>query len=128
MAYRYSDDDYCDLTPNKICDNCGRCLEEEGIDTRAIRIEDIAKDVEENEFLEEELKKELDAQREERVEENQKLLEEYRRLLAEEEENCEYEDAFEHIEYLEQDIFDDETLEDMTEEIYPGMRILKSDK
>ena len=127
MAYRYSDDDYCDLIPNKICDNCGRCLEEEGIDTRAIRIEDIAKDVEENEFLEEELKKELDAQREERVEENQKLLEEYRRLLAEEE-NCEYEDAFEHIEYLEQDIFDDETLEDMTEEIYPGMRILKSDK
>ena len=102
MAYRYSDDDYCDLTPNKICDNCGRCLEEE-------------------------LKKELDAQREERAEENQKLLEEYRRLLAEEE-NCEYEDAFEYIEYLEQDIFDDETLEDMTEEIYPGMRILKSDK
>ena len=70
MAYRYSDDDYCDLTPNKICDNCGRCLEEEGIDTRAIRIEDIAKDVEENEFLEEELKKELDAQREERAEEH----------------------------------------------------------
>ena len=125
---KYTDDDYCDIYEKKICDNCGKCLEEEGIDTRAIRIEDIAKDVEENEFLEEELKKELDAQREERAEENQKLLEEYRRLLAEEEENCEYEDAFEHIEYLEQDIFDDETLEDMTEEIYPGMRILKSDK
>jgi len=50
---KYTEDDYCDIYEKKICDNCGKCLEEEGIDIRAIKIEDIAKDVEENKALEE---------------------------------------------------------------------------
>ena len=48
---KYTEDDYCDLIPGgKICDNCGKCLEEAGVDIRAIKIEDIAKNVEENKF------------------------------------------------------------------------------
>ena len=44
---KYTEDDYCDLIPGgKICDNCGKCLEEAGVDIRAIKIEDIAKIVE----------------------------------------------------------------------------------
>ena len=54
MAYKYTDDDYCDIYENKICDNCGKCLEMEGIDTKAVKIEDIAKSKEEKEILEEE--------------------------------------------------------------------------
>ena len=62
---KYTEDDYCDLIPGgKICDNCGKCLEEAGVDIRAIKIEDIAKNVEENKFIEEELKKLKDEQQE----------------------------------------------------------------
>ena len=43
MTYKYTEDDYCDLFSKKICDNCGKCLEEDGIDIRAINIDDIAK-------------------------------------------------------------------------------------
>ena len=56
MNNKYTEDDYCDLFSKKICDNCGKCLEDEGIDIRAIKIEDIAKNVEENNILEEEWK------------------------------------------------------------------------
>ena len=59
MAYKYTDDDYCDIFENKICDNCGKCLEMEGIDTKAIKIEDIAKNIEENAVLEEEFANDL---------------------------------------------------------------------
>ena len=50
---KYTDDDYCDIYENKICDNCGKCLEMEGVDIRAIKIEDIAKNLDENKVLEE---------------------------------------------------------------------------
>ncbi|NOV80201.1 tRNA U34 5-methylaminomethyl-2-thiouridine-forming methyltransferase MnmC [Clostridium saccharobutylicum] len=59
MNYKYTDDDYCDIYENKICDNCGKCLEMEGIDTKAIKIEDIAKTQEENALLEEEFLNDL---------------------------------------------------------------------
>ena len=58
---KFTDDDYCDLYEKKICDNCGKCLEAGGVDIKAIRIEDIAKTVEENTILEEEYKSELEA-------------------------------------------------------------------
>ncbi|SQB57190.1 protein containing Zn-finger domain [Clostridium sporogenes] len=34
----------CDLNPNKKCDNCAECLQREGIDTQAIRIDEIKED------------------------------------------------------------------------------------
>ena len=149
---KYTDDDYCDIYENKICDNCGKCLEEQGIDIRAIRIEDIAKTVEENKLLEEEYMNSIqsksdninnledydknendsaisDVETKLNMDEAKTLAEAYK--IFEDEhiislEDDEYEDAFDYIEYLEEDIFDENTLEDMTEEIFPGVRKMKT--
>ncbi|GAA0086219.1 hypothetical protein ACH36K_10875 [Clostridium sp. MB05] len=120
---KYKEDDYCDIYPNRICDNCGDCLEEEGIDVRAIKIEDIAKTVEENEYLENEYKKMLEALKEEELlsKENE-LKEEY----SLENESSEYVDAFDHIEYIDDlELFEEDSLEELTEEVFPGVRKLK---
>lgn len=116
---KYTDDDICDIYPNRICDNCGDCLKEEGIDVRAIKIEDIAKNVEENEFLESEYKSMLEALKEEA---NNRVEEEYE---AEENDNIEYVDAFDHIEYIDDLDYLDEDLDESTEELFPGFRVLK---
>lgn len=143
MGYKYTDDDYCDIYENKICDNCGKCLELEGIDTKAIRIEDIAKTKEENSVLEEEflddLKASLDeAQLEEIEEDNLDLQEIYKKFGSSlkdsdsigdvstyDMEEEEYEDAFDHMEYIDDlATLDDADFEEMTEEVYPGVRKL----
>ncbi|MDO5517625.1 MAG: hypothetical protein Q4F66_08710 [Clostridium sp.] len=140
MGYKYTDDDYCDIYENKICDNCGKCLELEGIDTKAIKIEDIAKSKEENSVLEEEflddLKASLDeAQLEEIEEDNLDLQEIYKKfgssltgsndLLADDFEEEEYEDAFDHMEYIDDlAALDEADFDEMTEEVYPGVRKL----
>ena len=36
-----------------------------------------------------------------------------------------YEDAFDHIEYLDESFFEEGNLEEMTEEVFPGVRKLK---
>ena len=125
MNKKYTDDDFCDIYSIRICDNCGDCLEQEGIDTKAINIEEISKNIEENKFLEEELKKLYeDALLQENSSEDEALDFE---IEADLEANDDYVDAFEHIEYLDDlDINDDALLEDMTEEIFPGVRRLKS--
>ena len=137
MTYKYTDDDYCDIYENKICDNCGKCLELEGIDTKAIKIEDIAKTKEENELLEEEflidLKTSLNEDELHEIdEENLDLKDIYSKFgkstdileLSDSDEN--YEDAFEHIEYLDEvGLNDDSDMDEMTEEVYPGIRKLK---
>lgn len=137
MAYKYTDDDYCDIFENKICDNCGKCLEMEGIDTKAIKIEDIAKNIEENAVLEEEFANDLKSnlnedELDEINKENLDLKEIYSRFginsssFDENYDEDEYEDAFEHIEYI-QELSDlnDADFEDMTEEVYPGVRRFK---
>ena len=137
MAYKYTDDDYCDIFENKICDNCGKCLEMEGIDTKAIKIEDIAKNIEENAVLEEEFANDLKSnlnedELDEINKENLDLKEIYSRFginsssFAENYDEEEYEDAFEHIEYIEElSDLNDADFEDMTEEVYPGVRRFK---
>ncbi len=136
MAYKYTDDDYCDIYENKICDNCGKCLEMEGIDTKAIKIEDIAKNLEENEILEEEFANDLKSnlnkdELDEINEENLDLKDIYNRFginsdSFENDSEEEYEDAFEHMEYIEELAnLNDADFEDMTEEIYPGVRRFK---
>ena len=136
MAYKYTDDDYCDIYENKICDNCGKCLEMEGIDTKAIKIEDIAKNLEENEILEEEFGNDLKSnlnkdELDEINEENLDLKDIYNRFginsdSFENDSEEEYEDAFEHMEYIEELAnLNDADFEDMTEEIYPGVRRFK---
>ncbi|QAA32915.1 hypothetical protein [Clostridium manihotivorum] len=111
-------DELCDIFPNKICDNCGKCLENEGVDLRAIKIEDIARNVDENDFVEDELI-ELDDESDDGVD----LYEdsEDSEVIYEEED---YEDAWDHIEYIDdlQDILDDtESIQKLTEEVYPGL-------
>lgn len=139
MTYKYTDDDYCDIYENKICDNCGKCLEINGIDTKAIKIEDIAKTQEENELLEEEFLNDLKAslgedELNEIKEDNLDLKDIYNKFGEISKfndsdfklENDEYEDAFEHIEYLdEMALLDDTSMDELTEEIYPGVRRLK---
>lgn len=111
------EDDRCDLNSNKICDNCGKCLELEGVDTNAIKISDIAKDVKENEKIEKEM--------ENSYLEQQRLIDELLEKYSEYDDGT-YEDAFEHIDQSEDlDLSDEEKLEDSTIELFPGMRILK---
>lgn len=129
MTKKYTEDDYCDIYQNRICDNCGDCLEMSGVDTKAINIDDIAKNVEENKFLEEELKKLYEEAKDEeslQFEDNEVLDFE---VQADEEVSEDYVDAFEHIEYLDDlDVNDDAFIEDMTEEIFPGVRRLKTNR
>ena len=131
---KYTDDDYCDIYENKICDNCGKCLEMEGVDIRAIKIEDIAKDVKENQVLIEEYEKELESLKESKENEdiaNEELLKkEYEKLIKQgvikSVQDEEYEDAFDHIDYSEN--LDDEELEEITDEVFPGVRTIKKVK
>ena len=127
MTYKYTEDDYCDLFSKKICDNCGKCLEEDGIDIRAINIDDIAKTVEENAFIEEELKNALDALKEEEKDSQEELtLENYNDILNNLYGNEDYVDAFDNIVYFDELGVDNDTeLEELTEEIYPGIRKMK---
>lgn len=139
MAYKYTDDDYCDIYENKICDNCGKCLEMEGIDTKAIKIEDIAKTKEENEILEEEFFNDLKAslsedELQEINEDNLDLKEIYNKFGKTDDfpdtlpDEAEYEDAFDHVEYLDEiGLTNDVDIEEMTEELYPGIRKLKGE-
>ncbi|ASW42821.1 hypothetical protein [Clostridium isatidis] len=129
---KYTEDDYCDIYSNRICDNCGDCLKEYGIDLRAIKIEDIAKTVEENEFLENEYKKALEASEEEieNLEDNTEAFIDDSYTFIEEgyndEYNDEYIDAFENVEYIDDlNIFTEGDFEELTEEIYPGFRKYK---
>lgn len=116
---KYTEDDICDIYPNRICDNCGDCLKEEGIDIRAIRIEDIAKNIEENEFLEAEYKKMLESLKEE---ESSNIEDENE---YEDESSLDYIDAFDHIEYIDDLDYLEEDFDDVTEEVFPGFRRLK---
>ncbi|EKQ54413.1 MULTISPECIES: hypothetical protein [unclassified Clostridium] len=137
MAYKYSDDDYCDIYENKICDNCGKCLEINGIDTKAIKIEDIAKTQEENELIEEEFLNDLKAsltedELNEIIEDKLDLKDIYKKFgdkinnIDNSDFEGDYEDAFDHIAYLDEvDLNDDLSLDEATEELYPGVRRLR---
>ncbi len=137
MSYKYTEDDYCDIYENKICDNCGKCLEMEGIDVRAIKIDDIAKTVEENKVIESEFLEDLkanlsDEELKEIDERNLNLAEIYKEFkdkLSEDDnfsntDTDQYIDAFDCIEYFDSQGIDYNNLNDITEEIYPGVRKL----
>lgn len=115
----FVDDDNCIYDSNKICDNCGKCLEAEGVDIRAIKIEEIAKVSEETSIdSSESLEEEIDDQ-----EDSVEVFDESSFLEEEE-----YEDAWDHIEYIDdvQNILDDDiALEENSEEIYPGLIRIK---
>ena len=117
-------DDFCDIGLDKICDNCGKCLELEGVDTKAINLQEISKIVEEKY----ELNDNLELEEDELSYDNDEVesLDDIDWELKLKELDSEYEDAFEHIEYIEDmDLNDDLILEEMTDEIYPGVRRIK---
>ncbi|MDQ0149050.1 hypothetical protein ACFO6R_05570 [Eubacterium multiforme] len=141
MKEKYTEDDYCDLYENKICDNCGKCLEDQGVDIRAIKIEDIAKNVEENKLLEEEWKNMIAKAQNidptiDKEDLEKALKEAYSAINLNEDENIskeneddEYVDAFEFVEYLDDADLLEDNLEEETEEIFPGVRkIIKKNK
>ena len=100
-------------------------------DIRAINIDDIAKTVEENAFIEEELKNALEALKEEEQDsenssEEELTLENYNDILNNLDNNEDYVDAFDNIVYFDELGVDNDTeLEELTEEIYPGIRKMK---
>jgi len=121
---KYHEDDICDVYENRLCDNCGDCLSIDGVDIRAINIETIAKNLEENKYLEEEYKKMIELLKEEKnyKEENQEEfdLEDFNK------DNLEYIDAFDNIEYIDDlNIEEGEDFDSLTEEIFPGVRRIK---
>ena len=122
-------DDFCDIGLDKICDNCGKCLELEGVDTKAINLQEISKIVEEKYELNDNLEsEEIIIEEVELSYDNDEVesLDDIDWELKLKELDSEYEDAFEHIEYIEDmDLNDDLILEEMTDEIYPGVRRIK---
>ncbi len=122
-------DDFCDIGLDKICDNCGKCLELEGVDTKAINLQEISKIVEEKYELNDNLEsEEIIIEEDELSYDNDEVesLDDIDWELKLKELDSEYEDAFEHIEYIEDmDLNDDLILEEMTDEIYPGVRRIK---
>ena len=122
-------DDTCDIFSKKICDNCGKCLEQEGIDIRAINIEDISKDVAENKFIEDELKKILELHNNsEPLSFNQPVDKKYLEYIESLEDNSineDYIDAFDNIVYLDEIGIEEGSVEELTDELYPGIRRLK---
>lgn len=122
-------DDFCDIGLDKICDNCGKCLELEGVDTKAINLQEISKIVEEKYELNDNLESEETIIEEDELSYDNDEVESLDDIdweLKLKELDDEYEDAFEHIEYIEDmDLNDDLILEEMTDEIYPGVRRIK---
>lgn len=122
-------DDFCDIGLDKICDNCGKCLELEGVDTKAINLQEISKIVEEKYELNDNLESEETIIEEDELSydnDGVESLDDIDWELKLKELDSEYEDAFEHIEYIEDmDLNDDLILEEMTDEIYPGVRRIK---
>lgn len=122
-------DDFCDIVLDKICDNCGKCLELEGVDTKAINLQEISKIVEEKYELNDNLESEETIIEEDELSYDNDEVESLDDIdweLKLKELDSEYEDAFEHIEYIEDmDLNDDLILEEMTDEIYPGVRRIK---
>lgn len=112
--FNIANEDVCDVFENKVCDNCGTCLKLDGVDVRAINIEDIAKNVEENDYLINELKN------------ISNLKEDTLEVSEDSSVEEEYIDAFDNIEYIDDlESLNEESFDTVTEEVYPGVRRLK---
>ncbi|MGL5416996.1 MAG: hypothetical protein ACRDAU_15120 [Clostridium sp.] len=154
MTKAFIVDEFCDfLDPNKICDNCGACLNLSDADLHAIKIEEISKNVDENAMIESDLDEIIDIKEEvdipnleeliikaQKIDPNMKrseiekvLLETYANLNENLSEDVKYiledsneSDSFdEEIIYLEDLDLTEADLEDETEEVFPGLRKLK---
>ncbi|MGL4875212.1 MAG: hypothetical protein ACRC30_11250 [Clostridium sp.] len=154
MTKTFVADEFCDfLDPNKICDNCGACLNLSKADLHAIRIEEISKNIEENSIVESDLDNLMFNENENDLDwtelmnkakkidptlnrdEIEKLLFIENNNLKEELENLDFEFELEEKESFEEEIIyledlnlEESELEEETIEIFPGLRRLKSKK
>lgn len=122
---KYHEDDICDVYENRLCDNCGDCLFTDGKDSRAINIESIAKNLEENKYLEEEYKKMIEMIKEEHNYEEEASNKKEEEYESEENTDLDYVDAFDNIVYIDDLEYLEEDFDDDTEEVFPGFRRLK---
>ncbi|EDS77953.1 conserved protein containing Zn-finger domain [Clostridium botulinum C str. Eklund] len=111
----------CDLNPNKKCNNCGKCLELEGYDTKAINIEQIFEE-DDNDYDKEEFKLSNEASDASNIEE----LAEINKDLTESDVKMEYIDDIDGLKEL---INDDTNTNSLINEVFPGFIVLgKSNK
>nr|WP_242850439.1 hypothetical protein [Clostridium botulinum] len=111
----------CDLNPNKKCNNCGKCLEKEGYDTKAINIEQIFEE-DDDDFIEEE----FDEVGEKDNAVDIDTLAEVNKDLKDSDVKMEYIDDIDGLKEL---IDDDANTNSLINEVFPGFIVLnKSNK
>ncbi|WP_231169101.1 MULTISPECIES: hypothetical protein [Clostridium] len=111
----------CDLNPNKKCNNCGKCLEKEGYDTKAINIEQIFEE-DDDDFIEEEFNEVGEPDNAVDID----TLAEVNKNLKDSDVKIEYIDDIDGLKEL---IDDDTNTNSLINEIFPGFIVLnKSNK
>ncbi|MCD3244609.1 hypothetical protein G8S21_01440 [Clostridium botulinum C] len=111
----------CDLNPNKKCNNCGKCLEKEGYDTKAINIEQIFEE-DDDDFIEEEFNEVGEPDNTVDID----TLAEVNKNLKDSDVKIEYIDDIDGLKEL---IDDDTNTNSLINEIFPGFIVLnKSNK
>ncbi|EES91635.1 conserved hypothetical protein [Clostridium botulinum D str. 1873] len=111
----------CDLNPNKKCNNCGKCLEKEGYDTKAINIEQIFEE-DDDDFIEEEFNEVGEPDNAVDID----ILAEVNKNLKDSDVKIEYIDDIDGLKEL---IDDDTNTNSLINEIFPGFIVLnKSNK
>ncbi|AND84809.1 hypothetical protein GTH52_04820 [Clostridium tyrobutyricum] len=128
--------DACELDSNKKCNNCGKCLEMEGYDMRAIKIEGILDNKDETDDYENEVLKKSRSNSIKHPNEYHYHLHDNTNEASEDTKDNEYEDVFDkcHIEYIDdidglnEILENEEDLNKLTQEEYPGLIKIKSRK
>jgi len=106
----------CDLNPNKKCNNCGKCLEKEGYDTKAINIEQIFEE-DDDDFVEEEFNEVEELDNAVDID----TLAEVNKNLKDSDVKIEYIDDIDGLKEL---IDDDTNTNSLINEIFPGFIVL----
>lgn len=118
------DCEVCDLDKNKICDNCGKCLELKGQDSKSVIIDRVIEDPEEIAKLE------LGDTDEDNTSEDDVLLDDYDEdYVRTEEDDIPLDiELIDDIDGLNEIIEDEERRSKITEEKFPGFFVVKKAK
>jgi Fe-S-cluster containining protein len=114
--------DVCDLDNKKVCNSCGKCLEIEGVDIRAVKIDEISEVEEKNDLPVSETSDKLDELTEETFEEyDDSYFKEHSDEFLENEEVWELIDDIDGL----SEILEPDSKSDIAEELYPGLVYIK---
>jgi hypothetical protein len=114
--------DVCDLDNKKVCNSCGKCLEIEGVDIRAVKIDEISEVEEKNDLPVNETSDKLDELTEETFEEYDDSY--FKERADEFLENEEVWELIDDIDGL-SEILEPDSKSDIAEELYPGLVYIK---